>query len=330
MHSNGTGCVVASAAVAATLALSAPAAASVPASLAWSAPLSCPGRELVLERLRPPGGAVANTASIDVQVVIEQQGEDRLTAQVLVVRDHQWTTRSLANSSCDALVDAIVVIIKVAALPQAGAAPGEPSLTPPPPVSGPPAIPPDLHAPSSRGSFGVGRQLVVTTDTQASVQWGSAGAEPLVLLAPTVDVFLGHGFSVGATLVYEHERVVTDDGARAVTIANGQVAESPETVDVNGLGIGGRAGYAIPWGERATVWPVATVTYERTGFDASGVNEVLIDAFAPLLFHPVPHAFVGLGPDFAVGFVEGQAPAFQYGLRLTVGAWIDLGKKGSS
>jgi hypothetical protein len=99
-----------------------PARAGDPASLEWSAPLSCPAREAILERFQQgnePSGAIG---SIDARINIEEAAEDRYRARVELVVGHQWSFRSLEASTCEAIAEAVVVIVRVAAAAEPGGA----------------------------------------------------------------------------------------------------------------------------------------------------------------------------------------------------------------
>jgi hypothetical protein len=109
-----------------------------PASFEWNAPLSCPTREAVLDRLGR-GSAPGATRRIDTRVTVEQDGEDHYQARVDLVAGHQWSNRSLEASTCEAIADAVVVIVRVAA----AAIPPDPL-----PAVAPPAAPPPTPAAS--------------------------------------------------------------------------------------------------------------------------------------------------------------------------------------
>jgi hypothetical protein len=98
---------------------------------------------------------------------------------------------------------------------------------------------------------------------------------------------------------------------------------------INRVGVGARAGYDIRLGDWVSLWPVLTLAYERTWRAGAGYDGGSIGAYAPAIF-PVQHAFVGMGPDVTVGFGAGASAPLEFGLRLTVGGWLDLGGQGSS
>jgi hypothetical protein len=332
--------LVLSSALAATLGAPGSAAANVPTGLSWSAPPSCLSREAALARLRQTGDPQAAPSPMDVNVTITQEDDDRWRARVEIVAGHAWTERSIeAASSCDAIADAVLIIVGVAAASTPATPPGvalPPSSTPPSPAArdgvAPSALSPGL--PERRDVFGHPSQLVVSTDLQASFEWGNSSSDPRLLVAPAADLFLAHHFSVGVILVYEHfsndtpldETVVTSQatvGTRAPFVV--LAARSSERI-----GAGARLGYHVRFADWVSLWPTVGATLEHAWFGADfnpGETGVFLDAYAPVLFHVVPHFFVGFGPalDTVLGLGESASPRAEFGLRLTVGGWAHLG-----
>ena len=132
-----------------------------PASFEWNAPLSCPTREAVLDRLGQ-GSAPGATRRIDTRVTVEQDGEDHYRARVDLVAGHQWSNRSLEASTREAIADAVVVIVRVAAaaIPPDPLPAVEPPATPPPTPAGSSPAPPS-SAPQAALDEDVGRGFAV-------------------------------------------------------------------------------------------------------------------------------------------------------------------------
>jgi hypothetical protein len=59
-----------------------------------------------------------------------------------------------------------------------------------------------------------------------------------------------------------------------------------------------------------------TVTSSHSG-DAFTLN-----LFAPIMFHPAPHFFVGFGP-FLDTDLSGSDKVTTYGAKLTIGGWFE-------
>jgi hypothetical protein len=188
-----------------------------PASFEWNAPLSCPTREAVLDRLEKGGGAGA-TRRIDTRVTVEQDTEDRYRARVDLVAGHQWSDRSLEASSCEAIADAVVVIVRVAA----AAAPD------PQPTLGSPAAP---AAPPG------GSPAPPSADLQAAVD-EERGRGFTVRSAFALDAGTRYdatpGFSVGAAWRGAHVAFGLDLRAFAPPPAETIVAPTPAGAFLNG------------------------------------------------------------------------------------------------
>lgn len=161
-----------------------------------------------------------------------------------------------------------------------------------------------VSEPSVPVSFGLPGQLVVSSDllvrfayTTASAPEGSTtkpDANVALVLAPAADYFLVPNISVGG----------------AVQLAY----ESQGDASATGLGVAPRVGYVLSLGEKLTFWPKVGVGYLQVttktpapvttggGVDALGGSSKITDKkvqaqlFAPVLFHPAPHFFLGGGP----------------------------------
>jgi hypothetical protein len=157
----------------------------------------------------------------------------------------------------------------------------------------------------NRPATGFGRrgQLAISTDFQLSfglrLQKEPADQEQnidyetqtILRVAPTVDYFLADHFSVGASFLLARDSV----GATTA----------------NALGGGVRAGYNIPLGDRVSFWPRGggQVLQTKVSDDTNEAGQVStlrvrVVADAPVLFHPVPHFFVGAGPAFGIDVVS--------------------------
>ena len=88
------------------------------------------------------------------------------------------------------------------------------------------------------------------------------------------------------------------------------------------LDLGARIGYDLTIQDRIGVWPMAGLFVSYVSDDASHSSNTAtsLTLFAPFLYHPAPHFFVGLGPSFQLGLSGGDYK--QYGLDFTLGGWI--------
>jgi hypothetical protein len=154
-------------------------------------------------------------------------------------------------------------------------------------------------------------------------------------IAPGVDYFVARNLSIGAELEFgaSSERGFFFDASTS------QVTETTQTTSYGG---GLRVGYNIELGRFVSVMPRLTASYHSTWtaltydatdglipsrrFTRSGPS---LELFAPLLLHPRPHFFVGLGPDVRRDFstvtggsadgVSGTGPSTRIGASIVLG-----------
>jgi hypothetical protein len=315
------------AALGAILGSASPAAADAPSSLAWDAPPSCPNREAVLDRLRRAGDEQAPPSPIDAKVAITQGDDDRWHGHVQLVADHLWTEREIDTAAtCETVVDAIVVILSVAAAahpaPRLSPQPLPPSVAPAPPDAA--ALRDDLEG------FAKGPQLVITANAQVSFA-GNGGAGLYALFAPAVDVLVSPRLSLGVMLVYEHRRTFLPAGAfgnlNSVISVPGIVQEG-FVGDTENIGGGLRVGYDIRGGDRWSVWPTLSLALERTFVEGSVPPFISFsgDAFVPAVFQVTRHLVFGVGPDVEILHEDESEPSLsvEFGFRLVFGGWTDL------
>jgi hypothetical protein len=169
--------------------------------------------------------------------------------------------------------------------------------------------------------FGAAGQLVVSGAASMSLEHTTfaQGNGPLpgpstsFFIAPSADCFVVRGLTVGARLSYQH-------------------SDTSGGPTVDGLLVGPRVGYNFTLNDHFSLWPTASITYGETWFGAgSHAQGVSVGGYAPLLYHPAAHFFVGLGPNFQTSVTatsstpQGSADeprSIQYGVALTVGGWV--------
>lgn len=127
-------------------------------------------------------------------------------------------------------------------------------------------------------------------------------------------------------------------------------AKAENAFDVESRSIAG-GGYVhfgrnVPWGQWLSVRPLVAVglwyqstkleapapAYSGLGAQSLHVKEIVltVDLFVPLLLHPVPHFFVGFGPDFAFdpyrSVVGDGSPGdnlrYSLGASSIIGGWL--------
>jgi hypothetical protein len=178
--------------------------------------------------------------------------------------------------------------------------------------------------------FGASRNLVLTASTQLALgTFGSAsrtlgqdsrlslghtsegGGSTLLALALGADYFVVRDLSVGAAIAYGRE------------------------LDRWGAGGSARVGYNVPLGSKFSVWPRIDLSYEhwaRGEGSVATLNRLHVGGYAPLLFHPATHFFVGLGPMMTQGIYARSSDAAAtnaeklvtiVGLQSVLGGWFE-------
>jgi hypothetical protein len=179
---------------------------------------------------------------------------------------------------------------------------------------------PEVRANSPSGRFGMKGQIAVSSDTGFSISntsiSGIDGSSTQIVLRPAVDYFVLDYLSVGGFVGVEY---TSTPGGSASSVS-----------------IGPRVGYNVPLAERLSFWPKLGFAIARTnqtdqgavlpggtvvGADDEDNTSVQLNIFAPLMFHPVQHFFLGLGPAFDLD-LNGDQKATTIAIRLTLGGWI--------
>jgi hypothetical protein len=177
-----------------------------------------------------------------------------------------------------------------------------------------PVVP--VNSPS--GAFGDQGQLTVSSDSSLAISHktvsGVSESTTEVTLLPAVDYFVAHNLSIGGFVGLDY----TKTGSEHSTV----------------FGIGPRVGYNIPLSNRISFWPKLGFSYTHTSvggsIDVEGVSvgsptvsgdHITLNIFAPIMFHPVTHFFVGFGPALDTD-LSGDAKTTDIAARLTIGGWF--------
>ncbi len=171
------------------------------------------------------------------------------------------------------------------------------------------------------GGFGNQGQLALQADLQLHFEGYSysdnGGSGTDFLIQPAADYFVIDHLSVGGAVPLH---VASPDGGRT-TIT---------------FGIEPRVGYDIPIVEKLSFWPDLFFSFETSSRNNNGGSDTAfgIGVFAPLLFHPIAHFFLGIGPNLSTEFSHtysapngrsGEGPKLtQYGIMSTIGGWLAL------
>jgi hypothetical protein len=126
-------------------------------------------------------------------------------------------------------------------------------------------------------------QVAIAGDFQVSIVSESTDADNDesdldIVVAPALDFFLAPNLSLGGQVIFARQ----DQGE----------------LEIQTLGAGARVGYVIGLG-KISIWPRAGLTFTRSDIefgDADGTGSALtLNLFAPVLYHPVDHFFLGIG-----------------------------------
>ena len=180
---------------------------------------------------------------------------------------------------------------------------------------------PDLPAVAANtpaGRFGDKSQLTISSDAGLSIATTSVsdidGSVTTITLRPAVDYFVANNFSVGGFLGLDYTKA---SGSHATT-----------------FGIGPRVGYNLAFSDKFSVWPKLGFSYSNTDVStevSTGENtttsvgtsgsHLALNAFVPVMFHPVQHFFLGFGPALDID-LTGDARTTVFAGRLTIGGWL--------
>jgi hypothetical protein len=175
-----------------------------------------------------------------------------------------------------------------------------------------PVVP--VNSPS--GAFGDQGQLTVSSDSSISISHetisDSSVSETKITLLPAVDYFVAHNLSVGGFVGLDYDKVGGEHSTQ--------------------FEIGPRIGYNVPLAKLISFWPKLGLSYTHTSDGgALGVDEVssvapsgdhiALNIFAPVMFHPVTHFFVGFGPALDTD-LSGDFKTTTISARLTIGGWF--------
>jgi hypothetical protein len=171
----------------------------------------------------------------------------------------------------------------------------------------------ELTTRENSAGFGQKRQWVFSSDAsiqvQRTTQSDTDGALTSLSLAPAADYFVMPNLSVGGSMGVYYTKTGERNGSRFT--------------------IGPRVGYNLPISRLLSVWPKLGINYAHTGGDtpvagttANNNNDAIaLSLFAPVMLHPAPHFFAGLGP-FLETDLSGDNRATSWGIKLTLGGWL--------
>jgi hypothetical protein len=158
-----------------------------------------------------------------------------------------------------------------------------------------------------RTGFGSAGQWTFSTDAALSFERRTQDGSPAVTtlsILPATDYFVIKNLSIGGVI--------------------GVVYQKAGETHATTFKVGPRIGYNIQFSRLLSLWPKLGFSYAHTknkNGDTVTNNAVQLNLFAPIMVHPAPHFFVGLGP-FLDTDLNGDNRATTWGFRLTLGGWI--------
>jgi hypothetical protein len=175
---------------------------------------------------------------------------------------------------------------------------------------------PAVAANSPSGVFGDRAQLTISSDAGLSISntstSGVDGSTTNLTLRPAVDYFVVNNVSVGGFLGLDY---TSASGVHSTTFA-----------------IGPRVGYNLAISERFSFWPKLGFSFSSASVSGNPPvipaesntvdgSHLALNLFAPLMFHPVQHFFLGFGPALDTD-LTGDAKQTTIAGRLTIGGWL--------
>jgi hypothetical protein len=166
--------------------------------------------------------------------------------------------------------------------------------------------------PSLAEDFGRARVVALSSDANASFQYvslsPSSASGTSFLIRPAVDVFLADKLSLGGFAVLS-----------SASVAAGTPMGSSATITT--VGLGPRLGYNVELADRFSIWPKLGFSWASVSGNNASDSQFALVASGHLLYHPVPHFFVGFGPDLAVD-LSGKMRSTTLGAAFAIGGWI--------
>ena len=186
------------------------------------------------------------------------------------------------------------------------------------------------------GSFSGGGTGLLTPATMLDFGGTSSsnngGSQVGFSLAPAADYFVIDNLSLGLELLFGYDSY--SPGSVTISTPGGSTTTSAPSTNLTEYGVAPRVGYNIPIGGSVSIWP--KVFFEHAGYSVGGAgkgygNIQLLGAYVPVLYHPTPHFYVGLGPNILTELgasSDGQSATSKitsYGIFGSAGGWFKIG-----
>jgi hypothetical protein len=173
------------------------------------------------------------------------------------------------------------------------------------------------------GQFGARGQLAISVGlpltgeapqleiVHASTNMGG-GSSTVLAIEPSADYFIAPSLSVGGLVGIRY--VSNTEPAGSLFISGNITTLTAEA----------RVGYNLALGDSLSLWPRIGIGYSHGSSDGSSSYAVPLVAFAPLLWHPGRHFFLGAGPIFTTSLVD-RSGGVDQPKTTDVGIQADLG-----
>jgi hypothetical protein len=210
---------------------------------------------------------------------------------------------------------------------------------PPEPVPASPSPAPAPRVEPSAPRFGARGEILLDGEAGGGIGWTQYHETSVAEIfsagiSPGIDYFIAKNFSVGVSLSAYYARSKSY-GADSAIVQSSSTSFSG----------GPRLGFSIPLGESFSIFPRATFGVESMRTEVSAADQgkspavptalglgtttrkgPYVTVFVPILYHPKPHVFIGVGPELFHEF--GQAGGADVGGERTtisgsgiIGTW---------
>ncbi|TMA15262.1 MAG: hypothetical protein E6J86_06510 [Deltaproteobacteria bacterium] len=156
-------------------------------------------------------------------------------------------------------------------------------------------------------NFGSRGQVVpfgTVSYAHASVSGG--GSSDLLTFAPGAFWFPTNSLAIGGSVLYQYQHNSAFGG-----------------FGVHSVGFEPAVGFGIPLAERIAFFPRMGMAFSwQFPSPGNSTHRIFIDGYAPVLFIPVPHFYIGLGPALAVDVASSFAKQTQVGFTTEIGGYF--------
>ena len=219
----------------------------------------------------------------------------------------------------------------IVSLPALAQEPPPPEAPPPAAMPPPPPPAPAMVAPAmAAGRFGGQGQLVLSV----GLPFQNGGPQLAILHETmTMDGPTETVFAIQPALDYLVVPNLTIGGALGLTYLKESLTGTD--ISVTQITVIARVGYNVPLSDVVSIWLRAGFGYTHASSDSSGTSatasSTVLILEAPVLFHPAPHFFLGVGPLFETelsssvssgGTSMDQPKTTAYGLSAVLGGYF--------